>query len=53
MKLTSKLFKLARLSADISAVTSLSITRILRRIWNKFLGRKVISKMYWKRRGKG
>jgi hypothetical protein len=53
MSVTSLLYRLARLSADIRAVDRSietgSPTPIIRRATNKLWGRNVISRMWWKR----
>ncbi len=53
MSITSFLYRLARLSADMRAVErsveSGSPTPIIRRAANKLWGRNVISKLWWKR----
>jgi len=45
-KLTSSLYKLARLSRDAEVVTSGNPKKIMRRAKNKILGRKVIRKLW-------
>lgn len=53
MSITSFLYRLARLSADASAVERSvgtgSAKPIIRRAANKLWGRNVISKLWWKR----
>lgn len=44
--LSSSLFKLARISRDAKVYTSGNPVRIGRRVKNKFLGRKVISRIW-------
>lgn len=46
-KLTSFLYKMARLSNDISTLASGNPKKIANRAKNKFIGRKIASKM-WK-----
>ena len=52
MRLSSRLFKLARQVNDISAFTSLDSKRIATRLRNKFMGRYVLGTHglnFWKR----
>lgn len=44
--LSSSLFKLARISRDAEVYTSGNPARIGRRLKNKFLGRKVVSRLW-------
>ena len=45
-KLVSFLYKAARTANDIETFTSGNPTRIVRRVKNKLIGRKVVSKLY-------
>lgn len=45
-KLTSRLFRLARLSRDAEVIASGSPKEMLRRAKNKLLGRKVFRKLW-------
>jgi len=45
-KLVSSLYKLARVANDISKVASGDPKKIIRRIKNKFIGRKLIKKIW-------
>lgn len=53
-KLTSFLYRAARASADADSVVRAaktgSPTPIIRRLTNKFIGRTIASKMWWKGR---
>jgi hypothetical protein len=53
MSITSFLYRLARLSADARSVersvATGTLMPIIRRATNKIWGRKVISKLWWKR----
>jgi hypothetical protein len=53
MSITSTLFKLARLSADLragsQAVKTGSARPILRRLTNKLIGRSIVSKLFWRK----
>lgn len=44
--LTSSLFKLARLSRDVEVYSSVDPVRIGRRLKNKFIGRRFISRAW-------
>lgn len=50
MSITSALFRLARLSADLSAISRAGRQRsarpILKRIANKAIGRSIVSKLF-------
>jgi hypothetical protein len=49
MRLVSGLYRLARLANDISTLASLNPKRIVRRfVVNKFIGRQVARRFYWK-----
>jgi hypothetical protein len=52
MKLTSLLFRLARLSADVGAINKSmkmgSASPLIKRGTNKLIGRKLVSKAWWK-----
>ena len=54
MSLTNLLFRLARLSADARAVRRSvetgSPAPLMRRLFNKAVGRGIVSKMFWKGR---
>jgi len=45
-KLVSSLFKLARVANDVSKVASGDPKKIIRRIKNKIIGRKLIKKIW-------
>lgn len=53
MSITSTLFKLARLSADMRAGSQAaktgSIRPIVRRLTNKLIGRAIVSKLFWRK----
>jgi hypothetical protein len=49
VRLTNRLFKLARLSATLSAVTSGSPKRIARRAKNIMVGRALARLGFWRR----
>ena len=52
MSITSTLLRLARLSADLrsgsQSVKQGSLVPIVRRLTNKFIGRNLISKLFWR-----
>jgi hypothetical protein len=49
MRLVSGLYRLARLANDISTLASVNPKRIVRRfVVNKFIGRQVARRLYWK-----
>jgi hypothetical protein len=49
MRLVSNLYRLARFANDISTLASLNPKRIIRRfVVNKFIGRRVARRLYWK-----
>ena len=49
MRLVSNLYRLARFANDISTLASLNPKRIIRRfVVNKFIGRQVARRLYWK-----
>ena len=47
--LVSTLYKIARIANDVSSLASGNPKRITRRMVNKFIGRKIASKIYWRR----
>jgi len=51
-KITSLLFKMARLAADGSAITSGRPKKAARRLINKQVGKRVGSKLYLRNRGR-
>lgn len=49
MRLVSNLYRLARFANDVSTLASLKPKRIIRRfVVNKFIGRQVARRLYWK-----
>jgi len=53
MGLVSNLYKLARLANDVRTAASLDPKRIVRRfVVNKFIGRNMAKRLYWKDSGK-
>ena len=46
MSLVSSLYKIARIANDVSTLASGNPKRISRRLVNKMIGRKIISKLY-------
>lgn len=46
MKLTNWLYKIARISRDVEVLTSGDPKKVARRVKNKWLGRRVIGKIF-------
>jgi len=46
VSLVSSLYKIARIANDVSTLASGNPKRISRRLVNKMIGRKIISKLY-------
>lgn len=46
MKLTSLLFRMARLSRDAEVITSGNPKKVARRVKNKFLGRTLVRRLF-------
>jgi len=46
MRLISFLYKIARAANDIETISSGNPKRILKRIKNKYIGRKIVSKLF-------
>jgi hypothetical protein len=49
LNLVSSLYKIARIANDVSTLASGDPKRITRRLVNKFIGRKIASKLYLRR----
>jgi len=47
-KLRRSLYRGARLLGDLSALTSGKPSRILKRAANKLIGRKIVSRLWWR-----
>ena len=47
-KLRGSLYRAARLLGDVSAVTSGRPDRIAKRLVNKFIGRKLVRRLWWR-----
>lgn len=52
-KISKPLYKGARVSRDVNAFIQCfkqrSIMPLIRRAWNKLIGRKIVSKMWWRK----
>ena len=47
-KVRRSLYRGARLLGDLSALTSGKPSRIAKRVFNKLVGRKVVSRLWWR-----
>jgi len=47
-KISSKLFKAARMTRNVEVIASGNPTKIFKRLINLFIGRKIVSKIYRK-----
>jgi hypothetical protein len=52
MKISNSIYKMGRISRNVNAISksieTKSLLPIIKRIFNIFIGRKIVSKLYWR-----